>query len=73
MAEICIDLPDNLRELAEKFNLDLSKLMLESARREILKRQLLKKLSSKEEQELVEWSVDLGRRAKKGRFKKLSE
>ena len=73
MAEICIDLPDNLRELAEKFNLDLSKLMLESARREILKQQLLKKLSSKEEQELVEWSVDLGRRAKKGRFKKLSE
>lgn len=32
---------------------------------------LLKKLHSKEEQELIKWSVELGRRAKKGRFKKL--
>ena len=32
---------------------------------------LLKKLHSKEEQELIKWSVELGRKAKKGRFKKL--
>jgi len=32
---------------------------------------LLKKLKSKEEQELIRWSVDLGRRAKKDSFKRL--
>lgn|SRR3989338_1470561 len=32
---------------------------------------LLKKLRSAEEQELVAWSVELGRKVKKGRFRKL--
>lgn len=32
---------------------------------------LLKKLKSSEEQELTMWSVELGRKAKKGRFQKL--
>ncbi len=32
---------------------------------------LLRKLHSKEEQELIKWSVELGRKAKKGRFKEL--
>jgi len=32
---------------------------------------LLKKLSSKEEQELIKWSVELGRKAKKESFKNL--
>lgn len=33
--------------------------------------QLLKRLNSKEEQELIRWSVELGRKAKKGSFKRL--
>ena len=33
--------------------------------------QLLKRLHSKEEQELIKWSVELGREAKKDSFKKL--
>jgi len=33
--------------------------------------QLLKRLHSEEEQELIKWSVELGRKAKKGRFKRL--
>ena len=46
------------------------------AREELARRQkiggiLLKKLHSKEEQELIRWSVELGRKAKKGRFKRL--
>lgn len=46
------------------------------AREELAERQkigslLLKKLHSKEEQELTKWSVELGRKAKKGRFKQL--
>lgn len=32
---------------------------------------LLKKLRSREEQEFIRWSVELGRKAKKGRFKRL--
>mgnify|MGYP001559159296 CR=1 FL=1 len=32
---------------------------------------LLKRLHSKEEQELIRWSVELGREAKKGSFKRL--
>ena len=32
---------------------------------------LLEKTKSPEEKELVEWSVELGRKAKKGRFKRL--
>lgn len=32
---------------------------------------LLSKLNSKEEQELLKWSVDLGKKAKQDRFKRL--
>lgn len=39
--------------------------------REEKARMLLKKLHSKEEQELIKWSVELGRKAKKERFKRL--
>lgn len=43
----------------------------ELIRKEVLKHELLKRFNSKEEQDLIKWSVDLGRKAKKGRFKKL--
>ena len=43
----------------------------ELARRQKIGSLLLNKLNSKEEQELIKWSVELGRRAKKGRFKRL--
>lgn len=48
----------------------------ELAREELIRRQkignlLLKKLNSKEEQEFIKWSVELGRKAKKGSFKRL--
>ena len=33
--------------------------------------QLRKRLDTPEEQELIKWSVELGRKAKKGRFKRL--
>ena len=39
--------------------------------REKLKDLLLKRLHSKEEQELIKWSVELGRKAKKDSFKRL--
>jgi len=71
MAQLCIDIPDELKQKAEESNLDLSTLLVELAKREIMKQQLLERFNSKEEQELIKWSVDLGRRAKKGRFKRL--
>ena len=40
-------------------------------KRRILAEQLLERLNSKEEQELIKWSVELGRKAKEGRFKRL--
>ena|SRR3990167_2025794 len=43
----------------------------EISKKEKLAKLLLEKLHSKEEQELIRWSVELGRKAKKGRFKQL--
>ena len=71
MAELCINIPDELKKQAEVSNIDLSKLLVELAKREIIKKELLKRFNSKEEQELIKWSVDLGKKAKKGRFKQL--
>lgn len=39
--------------------------------RKIIAEQLLKRLHSKEEQDLIKWSVELGRKAKEGSFKRL--
>jgi len=63
-----------------KLKSDISKftwvIWSELVKEELLRRQkitnlLFKKLNSKEEQELIKWSVELGRKAKKGRFKRL--
>ena len=43
----------------------------ELVRKEILLHYFLKRLKSKEEQELIKWSVELGRKAKKDSFKRL--
>ncbi len=71
MVEVCINIPDELKEQAEQFNLDVSRLLAELIKREILKRKMVERFNSKEEKELIKWSVELGRRAKKGRFKEL--
>ena len=71
MAEITIKIPDELKKKAEKSNLDLSKLLVELAKREIMKEQLLKQINSKEEKDITDWSVELGRKAKRDRFKLL--
>ena len=54
----------NWSEVTRKFLSDKAK------RLELLKR-IEEQLESKEEQELTRWSVELGRKAKKGRFKRL--
>jgi len=69
MASITFALDDKLKsKLSKLLWINFSEL----ARQELLRRQeLVKKFNSKEEQELIKWSVDLGRRAKKDSFKRL--
>lgn len=71
MSELRVEIPDELKKQAEESNIDLSKLLAALVKREVLKRQLLKRFRSEEEQELTEWSVELGRKVKKDSFKKL--
>ena len=73
MASVTFAIDEKLKtEIANFPWVNWSELVRESLlKREILKQQLLKKFKSKEEQELIKWSVELGRRAKKGRFKRL--
>jgi hypothetical protein len=69
MASITFAVDDEFKQEISKFLwINLSELV----RQELLKRQeLLNRFNSKEEQDLIKWSVDLGRRAKKDRFKEL--
>ena len=69
MATVTFAIPDKVKsEMKELAWVNWSEL----TRKELLtKDKLLNKLESKEEQELIKWSVELGRRAKKGRFKQL--
>jgi flagellar basal body-associated protein FliL len=69
MASITFAVDDKLKDEISKFVwINLSELV----KQELLRRQeLLNRFNSKEEQELIKWSVDLGRRSKKDRFKEL--
>ena len=69
MASITFAIDDELKSKISKFLwINFSEL----AKQELLRRQqLIEKFNSNEEQELIKWSIDLGKRAKKGRFKQL--
>lgn len=69
MASITFAVDDKLNEEITKLAwINLSELV----KQELLRRQeLLKRFKSKEEQELIRWSVELGRKAKKDSFKRL--
>ena len=69
MASITFALDEKLKSRIIKFPwINLSELV----RQELMIRQeLIKNLNSKEEKELTSWSVELGRKAKKERFRKL--
>ncbi len=69
MASITFAVDDKLEiEIGKLSWINLSELV----KQELLRRQeLLKKAKSKEEEDLIKWSVELGRKAKKDRFKKL--
>ena len=73
MASVTFALDPDLRSEISKFPwVNWSELAREELiRRKKIGEMLLKKLNSKEEREFVRWSVELGRKAKKGRFKRL--
>ncbi|MAH06770.1 hypothetical protein CMI38_00805 [Candidatus Pacearchaeota archaeon] len=68
MAQISIDIPNELKEELDA-NPEKSKELQEFLKRELLRDFLLKKFNSEEEQDLTEWSIELGRKVKKERFK----
>ncbi len=68
MTGVTFTIPDEIKSKMKKLAwVNWSELV----RKEILLHQFLKKFKSKEEQELIKWSVELGRKAKKDSFKKL--
>ncbi|MDO8517297.1 MAG: hypothetical protein Q7S33_04175 [Nanoarchaeota archaeon] len=73
MASITFAVDEELNKEIKKFLwLNLSALVKqELLRRQKLLEKLKEKLNSEEEQELVRWSVELGRKTKKESFKKL--
>ena len=68
MPSVTLTIPNKVKaELKEFVWVNWSEL----ARQEIFKHELFTKLNSPKERELVKWSVELGRKAKKGRLKRL--
>lgn len=69
MASITFAVDEELKKKLSKF---VWVVWSELARQELLNRhELLNRLNSSEEKELTRWSVELGRRAKKDRFKQV--
>ena len=67
MATVTLTIPDEVKEELQKFSwVNLSEVIRQS-----ILLFLLEKSKSPEEQELIKWSVELGRRAKKDSFKRL--
>jgi len=72
MKNLTLSVPDELRHEMKEFAwLNWSEIAREAFLKKMKQLRMLKKLESKEEQDLIKWSVELGRRAKKGRFKEL--
>lgn len=69
MASITFAVDEEFKSEISNFAwINLSELVREEIKRRL---ELLSKFNSKEEQELIKWSVELGRKAKKERFNKL--
>ena len=76
MVSITISVPEEIRALMKKFpEVNWSglvrKSIQEKARQLAIKEELLNQLN--EEKEFINWSVDLGKKSKKGRLNRLNE
>ncbi len=78
MVSITLSIPEEVRKQMKKFSeINWSAFVrscIESKTKELAwKQEMLEKLNSPEEQELIKWSVELGRQAKKERLKDLKK
>ena len=72
MASITIQMDDVFKSRINNFSwVNWSELAREEISNKEIILELLDRLNSKEEQELIKWSVELGKKAKSGRFKQL--
>lgn len=72
MAEIKVRIPEDLEKEIKKHHLDVSKIVSESIRDELLRLVALEIIASKSKL-TEEDAIKLGRKLKEGRFKKLKE
>ena len=73
MATITLSIPEDLRKKMRKFNeINWSAVSRNAIEKKIAEQELLNNIIMQEEKEL-EWTVELGRNAKKGRAEKLRE
>lgn len=67
-----LTLSDKVKSELKRFKwVNWSEVAKENLSRKKMLEELHKRLESKEEKELTKWSVELGRKAKKGRLKRL--
>lgn len=72
MENMTLSIPEELKKkLAEFKEMNWSAVAREAFLKKTKQLEMLKKLESKEEQEFIKWSVELGRKAKKESFKRL--
>lgn len=72
MASVTFAIPDEVKQDMKELSwVNWSEIDKIDLLKKMKLKELSKKLESKEEQELIKWSVELGRKAKKGRFKRL--
>ena len=73
MATITLSIPEDLRKKMRKFNeINWSAVSRNAIEKKIAEQEMLKKMIMQEEKEL-EWTIDLGRKAKKGVRKRLEK
>ena len=72
MASVTFAIPDEVKEDMKKLPwVNWSEIDKIDLLKKMKLKELSRKLESKEEQEFIRWSVELGRKAKEGRFKRL--
>ena len=72
MASVTFAIPDEVKQDMKKLSwVNWSEIDKIDLLKKMKLKELSKRLESKEEQELIKWSVELGRKSKKGRFKRL--
>ncbi len=72
MAELKIKVPNEIEREVKEFNLDVSKVVVESIKEELVRYAALKMIASRS-QLTEEDAIELGRKIKKGRFERLKK